>query len=210
MKLLVYSSIMTVALMFSFSTAYAYYSTMDTGKIVPTGKYRAIIGPQFITTGGNDGTNLSGRFDAGVGESTTMRGLLGFGEDSMMYGGLFMKWIPYPDFENQPALGFIAGATYAREEYSDETEDVLSLRLAPLVSKEFDTDIGVLTPYASLPISVAFVDGTTIYPVQLTGGLEFKPYNWENVSFMGEVGLKLNKAFSYISLAVVFEFADDM
>lgn len=182
---------------------------MDTGKIVPTGKYRAIVGPQFITTGDNDGTNISGRFDAGVGESTTMRGLVGFGQDDFAYGGLFAKWVPYPDFENQPAIGFIAGGTYGRESVGNETEDVLSLKFAPLVSKDFDTDIGVLTPYASLPISVAFVDGDTIYPVQLVGGSEFKPFNWENVSFMGEVGIKMNKAFSYISLAVVFEFADD-
>lgn len=198
-----------LALLFSVSTANAYYAIMDTGKIVPTGKYRVIAGPQFITTGENDGMNVSGRFDAGIGESTTLRALLGGGNGGdLFFTGLFAKYVPYPDFENQPALGFIGGFTYGRETYSRETEDVLSVKFAPLASKDFETNIGLLTPYVSLPISVAFVDGSTIYPVQLVGGSEFKPYSWENVSFMGELGVKLNKAFTYVAFSVVFEFDD--
>jgi hypothetical protein len=191
------------------SSAYAYYDVLDTGKIIPTGKYRAIVGPQFITSGENDGSNVSGKFDAGIGESTTIRGSVGFGQDELFYTGLFLKYVPFPDFENQPALGLIGGFNFARESVDHEQQEVLSLRFAPLASKDFDTDIGVVTPYASLPISIAFQDGHTIYPVQLVGGAEFKPFSWENVSFMGEMGLKLNKAFSYVSLSVVFEFEDE-
>jgi hypothetical protein len=152
-----------LALLFSFSSAHAYYSVMDTGKIIPTGKYRIIAGPQFITTGHNDGTNISGRFDAGVGESTTLRATAGGGNGDLFYTGLFAKYIP---------------------------------------------DVGLVTPYVSLPISIAFADGDTIYPVQLVGGAEFKPYSWENVSFIGELGVKINKAFTYIALGVSFEFSD--
>lgn len=198
-----------ISMLLMFSTgAQAYYATLDTGKIVPTGKYRALLGPQFITSGENDGTNFSARFDAGVGESTTLRGLVGVGSDDFFYTGLFVKYVPFPDTDEQPALGIIGGATFGREEFSGEKKEVLTLRVSPLISKDFETDIGVVTPYGSLPISTAFVNGTTIYPVQLAGGAEFKPYSWQNVSFMAEAGLKLNKAFSYVSLAVVFEFAD--
>lgn len=197
-----------LALLFSFSSAHAYYSVMDTGKIIPTGKYRIIAGPQFITTGHNDGTNISGRFDAGMGESTTLRATAGGGNGDLFYTGLFAKYIPFPDFENQPALGFIGGITYARENIGTENEDVLSLRFAPIASKDLETDVGLVTPYVSLPISIAFADGDTIYPVQLVGGAEFKPYSWENVSFIGELGVKINKAFTYIALGVSFEFSD--
>lgn len=203
MKFLILSTLLMLS-----TSAHAYYATMDTGKIIPTGKYRAIIGPQFITTGENDGTNVSARFDAGVGESTTMRGLVGFGQDELFYAGLFGKYVPFPDTDSQPALGLTGGVTFGHEEVYGEKEEVLTLRVAPLISKDFETDIGVVTPYGALPISAAFVDGRTIYPVQFTGGAEFKPYNWENVSFMGEVGLKMNKAFSYVELAVVIEFED--
>lgn len=204
--------LLLMLLMFSFLTfsyrAQAYYATMDTGKIIPTGKYRAILGPQFITSGENDGTNFSGRFDAGISDSSTLRGLVGVGSDEFFYTGLFVKYVPFPDTEDQPALGLIGGATFGREEVSLEKEEVLTLRVSPLLSKDFETDIGLVTPYASLPISAAFVNGKTVYPVQLAGGAEFKPYTWENISFMAEAGLKVNKAFSYISLAVVFEFAE--
>lgn len=197
-----------VALLFSFSTANAYYAIMDTGKIIPSGKYRVIAGPQFITTGENDGTNISGRFDAGVGESTTLRLLAGGGTSDLFYSGLSVKYIPYPDFENQPAIGFTTGITYAKETVSRENEDVLTIRFAPLVSKDFETDIGLLTPYGALPLSLTLANGDTHYPVHFAAGTEFKPYSWEGVSFMAELGAKLNKAFNYVSLAVVFEFDD--
>ncbi len=197
-----------VALFFSFSTAQAYYSVMDTGKIVPTGKYRIIAGPQFITTGENDGVNIAGRFDAGVSESTTIRATAGAGNSDLFYTGLFAKYVPFPDFENQPALGFIGGITYARENIGSENEDVLTMRFSPIASKDFETDIGLVTPYAALPISIAFADGGTIYPVQAVGGAEFKPYSWENVSFIGELGIKINKAFTYVAFGVIFEFSD--
>ncbi len=199
-----------LSIVFLGINSHAYFSVMDTGKIVPSGKYRAIIGPQFVLSGDNEGVNASGRFDAGIGESTTLRGLVGVGEDSMFYGGASVKYIPYPDFENQPALGVFGGLTFASLKVGTKTKEAVTLRAGPLVSKDFETDIGLVTPYGSLPISVTFVDGDTVYPVHLVGGAEFKPYNWENVSFMGEIGMKLNKAFSYIALAVSFEFSDDI
>lgn len=203
-------NLITLAFVLISSQAHAYYDVLDTGKIVPSGKYRAIVGPQFITTGENDGTNFSGIFDAGIGESTTLRGFAGFGNDELFYTGALVKYVPFPDFENQPALGFIGGVVFARETVGNEKEEVLSLRFGPIASKDFETEIGLITPYASLPLNVAFVDGHTIYPVQLVGGAEFKPYSWESVSFMSELGIKVNKAFTYVSVAIVFEFSDDL
>lgn len=210
MKRTIINFLFTIMITILTTNAQAYFSVMDTGKIIPTGKYRAIIGPQFILSGDNEGVNASGRFDAGIGESTTLRGLVGVGDDSMFYGGASIKYIPFPDFESQPALGVFGGLTFASLKVGSKTEEALTVRVGPLVSKDFETDIGLLTPYGALPLSVTFVDGDTIYPVHLVGGADFKPYNWENVSFMAEVGMKLNKAFSYIALAVSFEFADDI
>ncbi|WP_289445200.1 hypothetical protein, partial [Klebsiella pneumoniae] len=85
------------------------------------------------------------------------RGLVGVGSDEFFYTGLFVKYVPFPDTEDQPALGLIGGATFGREEVSLEKEEVLTLRVSPLLSKDFETDIGLVTPYASLPISAAFV-----------------------------------------------------
>ena len=185
--------------------AFAYFATMDNGDILSEGKYRLMAGPQVVFNGENDGANFAARFDMGTTKSSNMRALVGAGATDF-FGGLFYKWIPYPDTKNQPAIGLMGGFIFSREKYDDVKKDAISFRLHPIISKQFETDIGILTPYTSLPFGVTFVKGTTTYPIQLVGGTEFKPYTWQNISFFGEFGLDVSKAFSYIEVAIAFYF----
>jgi hypothetical protein len=119
---------------------------------------------------------------------------------------LFYKWVPIPDYEKQPAVGLMSGFLYSRQGWQHEQRDVLDFRVHPIISKQMETDIGLFTPYGSLPLGVTFVKGTSVFPVQLVGGTEFKPYSWENISFFAELGLDVHDAFSYIEFAAAFYF----
>jgi hypothetical protein len=179
--------------------AQAYYSVIDTGELVAPDHYRASIEPQLILNN-YDGANLVGRFDTGLDRDSSVRGLIGLGKVIEM--GAMYKFVPYPDIGQQPAIGGEAGVVFARV----NGENQISLRLTPLISKKFDTKYGGLTPYGSLPIGITSRPGETFVPVQIAGGAELRPDAFKNLAFYAELGINLNRAFSYLSVAVACEF----
>ncbi len=62
----------------------------------------------------------------------------------------WLKWMPIPDLEGQPAIGVNLGIIYA----NDNNVRDLSFRAEPLVSKRLAIDQTVFTPYVALPVSV--------------------------------------------------------
>lgn len=182
--------------------AHAYFSTIDTGELIAPEKYQAILEPQLILNK-HDGFNMIGRFDTGLTEDSSVRGVLGVGKVDFQLGGFF-KWVPFPDVGKQPAIGLETGALLARVNSQSE----FSVRLHPLVSKAFQTEVGDLVPYGSLPLGVTFRSDKTFVPVQIVGGSEMRPLNWPRVSFFAELGLNLTESFSYISGAIAYRFDD--
>lgn len=180
--------------------AEAYFTTLDTGELLQPQQYKAAFAPQLIL---NDfeGLNALGTFDVGINEYSSVRGLLGFGEVDFQMGG-FYKFIPFPDTPKQPAIGAQVGALVAH--VGGDTQ--FSLRLHPLISKKLQTEIGDLTPYASLPIGVTARDDDTLTPIQFVVGSELRPLNTKNFSYFVELGVELNDAFSYIAGAVAYRF----
>jgi hypothetical protein len=180
--------------------ASAYFSTIDTAELIEPQKYQVSLEPQLILSR-YDGLEATGRLDTGINESSSVRGILGFGTVDFQVGG-FYKFIPFPDTANQPAIGGEAGVIIARVKGNSE----VSVRLHPLVSKKFETEIGDVIPYASLPFGITNrVDGTFV-PFQLVGGAELRALNTPQISYFAELGINLNQAFSYISLAVAYRF----
>lgn len=191
--------LLSLFFVFTTSQSQAYYSVLETGNIVEN--YRVTASPQFILTG-DEGANVAGRFDFGINEDLSGRALLGLGETDVFLGGS-VKWTPIPDYDSQPAFGLITGFFYA--DYDDE--DILTLRLAPIASKQFDTTIGVITPYTSLPFGISFYDSQTDSPVNLVLGSEYKAVDLPDVKFLFELGLKLNDdSFSYITAGAAWDF----
>ncbi len=179
------------------NNALAYQSTMDTGEIVPSGKYRVLGDLQYLSD--PNGLNIEGGFDAGVNESSNIRVIAGAGSVNF-HTGLFYKWIPFPDTKSQPAIGVMAGGSWAR--YGGESYP--GVRIHPLVSKKFDTDIGLLTPYASLPFGVVSGPKKNTFPFQLTVGSEWKPKEVEDFTLLLELGLNINEAANYVTAGILY------
>ena len=196
--------ILAIAALITFAQpAHAYFSTLDTGDVIEPGKYRAIVSPQTIFNEFS-GLNVLGMFDTGLSEDQSVRALVGFGEVDFQVGGMY-KWIPFPDVGDQPAIGVSGGLVWAKV----EDHNALSLRIHPLVSKKFETEVGDFTPYGSMPIGVTDFEDETFVPIQLVGGTEWRTLHFENLTFMAELGLNLSKAFSYISAGAVWYFDEE-
>ncbi len=195
--------LLTLAAVFTALPASAYFSTIDTGELVAPHAYRATLEPQFILNK-IDGANGIGRFSTGITDESSAEIVLGLGEVDFQ-AGAFYKLIPYPDTEGQPALGAKFG--FLIGEVADETE--YNLRFHPLISKAFETEMGVITPYGSLPLGLRTRSDTTTFPLQIAGGVEYKVQGHENLRLMTELGLNLSKAFDYISFAVAYNFDEE-
>src|SRR5438045_1900949 len=90
----------------------AYINVMDTGEMLAPGHFRAMIEPQYIFDK-IPGAALAGRFDLPINDNLNGRVLLGGGAIDFE-SGAFIKWVPIPDYKNQPAIGLDAGVTYVR------------------------------------------------------------------------------------------------
>ncbi|NQZ00532.1 MAG: hypothetical protein HRT45_07670 [Bdellovibrionales bacterium] len=183
----------------SAASAFAFYSTVDDGYILKEGQYRVTGTGQMITSEGAGG-NATGRFTHPWNDEIQIEALAGFG-DVDFQAGAFAKWVPIPDYENQPAIGVKIGALYGTVESLSE----VSFRVHPLISKAFESDIGTFTPYGSIPIGMRFYDSKIDIPTQLVAGSFYKHPELSSVSFALELGFELNKAFNYVTLGVVLD-----
>ena len=189
----------------SMNSANAYFSVLQTGEVLEVGQYQAMASPQVIFNEFS-GANFSGRLDTGLAEGLSGRAVLGFGKVDFQIGGL-VKWVPFPDLEGQPAIGAEAGVILARIGGLNQ----YSVRIHPLISKRIETEIGDVTPYGSLPLGLTVESGNrseSFVPVQLVGGAELKPLNTKNWSFIAELGLNVQRSFSFVSGGIMYRFDD--
>lgn len=183
--------------------ASAYYTTMDTGQMLKLGEYKLGAEAQFITEG-DDGVNIGARFDGAINDELGWKTLLGAGTTDLFLGG-FVKWVPFPDTEKQPAIGVIAGVLYAH--YEDLNE--LSLRAHPFISKKFALEFGDITPFFALPIGIRTADSETDVPFQVALGAEFRPTGIEKINFLAEIGFDINDAFPYFAIGATLQFDEE-
>jgi hypothetical protein len=202
-----FRSLMIVSLTFLSLQANAYYSVMDTGEIMESGRYKVTPELQFLTSDG--GANVGADIDMGLNEDTGLRGQVGFGTTDF-YLGAFFKYMPFPDVDNQPAIGFNLGGVYAR----DAGDADFTVRFEPLISKKFGADFGAITPYASLPLAVQhrsaekYAHDHNNFLMQLAFGTQVDLKSLDNIGLLAEVGIDLNKAFSYISFGAAWYFGE--
>nr|WP_295905887.1 hypothetical protein [uncultured Bdellovibrio sp.] len=186
--------------LFLSSSAHAYLSIAESGEIVPAGMYQVGVEPQFLMNKGG-GANFDVFFDTHINDATSARITMGAGAVDFN-AFVSAKWMPFPDVENQPAMGLRVGAGLAR----DEDENLLQLQVAPLVSKKFDTEYGLAVPYLAVPFTFLNTKEENTVASNLTVGSEFHYADWNQVTLGGEVGLDLNKSYSYISIFATFPF----
>lgn len=202
MKNILKFCVMTLGLL--STPSWAYMDVLDTGEIMKPGNYKLTGNMQALTTSG--GLNLGLTFDAGFQEEFGVRILGGLGRTDFYTGALF-KWMPIPDVDDQPAIGFNVGLLYAK--WNDNRD--LTFRFEPLISKKFVLENLVLTPYGSLPLGLRtrnseVNDTGSAVSWQLVLGSQFQIEKWKNLQFMAEIGLELEHAISHIGVAAVFYF----
>ena len=181
-------------------SAFGYFSTMDTGEVVAKDQYRFSVEPQILLNK-YEGGNVVARLDTGLNPDTSIRAILGFGTVDFQTG-VMAKYVPFPATKSQPALGAMAGVLLSRVGGGTE----FSLRFHPLISQKFEFDYGEITPYGSIPFGVSFRSNDTFVPIQLAAGAEWKPLNYDRLHFLSELGLNINKSFSYFSLGLAYYF----
>jgi hypothetical protein len=146
-------------------------------------------------------------FDTGVAPDFGVRGLVGFGKTDYYLGGM-VKWTPIPDVENQPAIGFNLGVTYAK--WYEDVKDTTFL-FQPIVSKKFAVQEIFLTPYASVPLGIRMRsttlrdDNTELTSALVLGG-QLQVAQWKNLQFLAELGLDIDNAFDHVSIGAIFYF----
>ncbi|AHI05742.1 hypothetical protein BDW_06180 [Bdellovibrio bacteriovorus W] len=200
MKLLKYFVLSALFATAAAPKAHAYLTIAESAEVLPMGQYQVGIEPQILLNKGG-GSNVSVFLDTAFSESSSGRLTLGGGAVDFNANASF-KWVPFPDFANQPAMGlrFSGGLT------RDEDENVLQLQVAPLISKKFDTEYGLTVPYVALPFTYLNFKNENVMASHLAMGTEFHYVDWKDVTLGAELGVELNKTYSYISVFATFPF----
>ncbi len=191
-----FSLLMLITLALS-TEALAYFTVGESGNLPKEGQYRLGAEPQLVFDSG--GFNFSGFFDAPINHDSSVRTKMGIG-DTSFEAALSYKWIPIPDYGKQPAVGGKVEANYARRANGNWN----AIRLMPIVSKDFETVYGPVTPYGSLPIGLVGTPTTTLTTLQLVGGCEYHAPDYPKWMFGAELGVNLNNAFTYIAGNVTY------
>jgi len=186
-----------LALLFS-SRSDAQYSTMSTGTLTKSEKTQFLGEFQYITS--EQQLNLLARFEHGINQDFDYQLVGGVGA-SFLAAGAFMKWVPIPDYRNQPAVGGLFGVFLARS----QSERDFSLRLHPFVSKRIDSKIGEFEPFASLPVAYAIRGDEDGFPVHLALGTGYQHSEMKDYRVFAEMGIALNYGHPYLSLGIEYQ-----
>lgn len=186
---------------FALSTANGSFLTLsESAEIVPEGNYRLGIAPQLRMSDGG-GFNAGFYVDGFLHDAMNWRAMIGGGNTDFFAQGS-IKWIPFPDYDRQPAMGGRATLFYAR----DSEVDFTGLQLAPMLSKNLSTEWGTMTPYVGLPISFISTKNSTVTALQLALGSELDLEKDRQIG--AEFNLNLNDAVTSLTVYFTFSFDD--
>lgn len=185
--------------------SFAFFSLMDTGNLVKEGDYR-ILGEGQLLFDAPEGFNLNSRFSTGMGDDAEIQFEAGVGSVDF-YLGAFYKWIPFPDTEEQPALGLRGGVTFA--DYNGYS--TYGFNVTPLISKNFDTNIGYFAPYSGLILGLQKNTFESFFSMQLAIGLQWRPNEWDfqslkDFNFLLEYAVEVDDSFNHLSLGAAYNF----
>lgn len=180
------------------STSSAYLSLSETGELIKEDHYRIGVIPQLLLNNGG-GTNVGVFFDMPVETDMNSRFVIG-GGNTDFYTSASVKWVPYPDFQKQPAIGLRASFIYARAVNVNSYD----IQITPIVSKIINTQWGKLNPYVGLPITMINNSSRSVTAMQFAVGSEWI----ERADFQvgGELDLYLQNTTTALTFHVNFPF----
>ncbi len=188
-----FSSLLIIIAVLFQSPAFANYLTIgESGEVIGQGQNRIGASPQFFTNNGG-GMNVGAFMDMGWSDSMSSRFSLGLGKIDFNLGASF-KYIPFPDVDQQPAIGIKTSLFYARV----SSENITTLQIAPMISRKVDSDIGLFVPYAAVALN------SNSGPSNSTGtqfvlGSELKHKDAEKFLFAAEVSFNLKDSYSSLA-----------
>ena len=161
-----------VFLYLACSSAYTFSLVpfVDSGKLIRPRNYEVAAHTQFISEQDGLDLNLILQLDESFlsRRDVNARYLLGFGHYGFL-GGSFLKWIPFPDYEYQPAIGGSVGLSY---NFYNKSTHYVTFHLRPILSKEFDTVVGRFIPYISFPGSIRIKNFSEVqFPLRISFGI---------------------------------------
>lgn len=197
------NTILHLCVLFSFclflsQTSHAYLSVSETSELLQKDDYRIGLMPQFLIANGG-GTNVAAFFDMSVDPAVNTRFLMG-GGDTDFFASASAKWVPFPDVERQPAIGFRGALIYAR----DTSIDFYDIQFTPIISKIIHSDIGKLNPYIGLPVTFIMSSKTNTTATQFAVGTEWVDNPQYQIG--GELDLNLSNTTSAITFHLNFPF----
>ncbi len=202
---------LAVIIFFYGHSAFAYNSIINTGNVTESGTYK--LGSELqVLTDKPSGANVLIFIDLPTkSQSVDYRLKVGTGATDINLG-VAAKWMPIPDLQNQPALGFIFDFDWISDQVGNADFDYTTLRMSPLISKSFKWEYGVMTPYAAVPLGLRYLlddaganQDEFDFFVQLTFGAELNFEAYENLTFFGEAGFDIEEAITYFSLAARYK-----
>lgn len=172
-------------------------SLMTTGDILQKNQVQGLGYLEFWR-----GTNANARLSVGINEELQGDFEVGSGDIDFMTSAN-LKWVPFPDYERQPALGIRGGLTYIDTDRYSQTSVVAT----PFASKAFESPHGKFAPYAGVPLAVNSNSDDTFFTARMIVGLEWTPINMSNFHVIGEGGLKIsNKSFGSVNIGAAYDF----
>lgn len=180
--------------------AHAYLEIGESNELTPANTYK-MGGLMQIRLSDGGGANFTGFVDGSLQEELGWRGFLG-GGNTDFYAGGSVKWVPIPDYKNQPALGMKGELTFGRA----KSETLTAVRVVPMISKKTEYQNHHWVPYAGLPFGIAAAGGKSDFFANLAGGTEVRFASVPNVEFNAELGIGLTKSFSYLGIGVTYLF----
>lgn len=179
---------------------FGYQSLMTSGDMVQPDKFQ-VMGYIENIFNDLDGVNANVRGTYGINDELQADMEIGSGNFDVMLGA-FLKWVPIPDFEKQPALGVRAGFSYINTDKYSQT----SVSAMPFVSKGIDSVNGRFVPYFGLPFAVNSNKNSTYFSSRIAVGAEWTHPEYKQFHGVAELGLELSKSFGSFNIGASYDF----
>jgi hypothetical protein len=206
MKILLKKPLATTLLVFVTAfllaeSSFAYLSVNETAELVKKENYRLGLVPQIYLSNGS-GSNYGAFFDMYVDDDVNARFVIGGGETDF-WTSASAKWVPFPDYDQQPAIGLRGQLTFAR----DKNLSFYNFQITPIFSKIVDSSVGKLNPYVGVPVTLIYSNSTTTTAAQFAVGTEWI----DRLDFQlgAELGINLTNTTSSISLHLNLPFDEN-
>lgn len=165
------------------------------------GKYEVLLSPSYTIA--PEGAYLSSEVRYQAGEDLAVGAGFGSGEIGFNFGANG-TWFIAPDLASQPAFALMGGLYFNRV----EGDNYFVLKVTPIVSKEFKTGWGKVTPYAGVHVSPSFrlTEASNQIALKTSTGLQFTVASMGGSQLWAEFGVGIVNANHEIVTGISYPF----